>query len=171
MRLHATRKNLAPNPLDHEPSTCALVSSRSLPFIAPLRLRWSPVVLQRKMSSISFPFLPLRDPVPHNEGGSTPLPDRPLGTSATLTTAFNSFNFFALLLLRSLLRHAFIQLLSFQPLPHSFAKTTGGTYPSRRITSRRARHVVPLQGECKDARLLRAGETLRWSPDLASAMS
>jgi hypothetical protein len=73
MRLHATRKNLAPSAPDHEPSTCALDSSRSLPFIAPLRLRWSPVVFQRKMPSISFPFLLLRDSFFHHEGG-TPTP-------------------------------------------------------------------------------------------------
>jgi hypothetical protein len=73
MSLHATRKNLAPSAPDHEPSACALDSSRSLPFIAPLRPRWSPVVFQRKTPSISFLFLPLRDSFFHNDRG-TPTP-------------------------------------------------------------------------------------------------
>ena len=72
MKLHATRKNLALGAPDQELGTCALDSSRSLPFIAPLRLRWSPVVLQRKIPSISFLFTPLQDSSSHNEGG-TPL--------------------------------------------------------------------------------------------------
>src|SRR5712692_8159585 len=83
MRLRATRKNLAPSAPDHEPSTCALNSSRSLPFIASLRLRWSPVVLQRKTRSISFPFIPFRDSFLHNDRG-TPTPHiefpSPIGT-------------------------------------------------------------------------------------------
>jgi len=128
MRLHPTRTNLAPSALGRQPSTCALDSSRSLPFIAPLRPRWSPVVFERKMPSISFPILLLRDSVPHNEGG-IPLPHRSLGASATSGTSFNSLNFFALIFLRTLLRCDFLQPLSFQLLPHSFAKTTGGTYP------------------------------------------
>ena len=74
MRLHATRKNPAPSALDHEPSACALDSSRSLTFIAPSRLRWSPVVFQREMPSISFSFMPLQSSFPHNKGGSTPTP-------------------------------------------------------------------------------------------------
>jgi hypothetical protein len=72
MRLHAMRKNLAPSALDHEPSACALDSSRSLPLVAPLRPRWSPVVTQRETSSIPFPFLLLRDSLVRNEGGYTP---------------------------------------------------------------------------------------------------
>jgi hypothetical protein len=82
MRLHATRKNLAPSALDHEPSLCTLDFSPPLPF-APLRPRWSPVVSQRKMPSISFPFLPLRHSLLHNDRG-TPTPHiefcSPLGT-------------------------------------------------------------------------------------------
>src|SRR5579863_758731 len=54
MRLHATRTNLPPSALDNGPSTRTLASSRSFPFIAPLRLRWSPVVFPREMPSISF---------------------------------------------------------------------------------------------------------------------
>ena len=80
MRLHATRKILAPSALDHEPTPCALNSSRSFPFIAPFRPRWSLVVFQRGMPSISFFFMPLRDSVPHNDGGTdtpTPLDPRP----------------------------------------------------------------------------------------------
>jgi hypothetical protein len=73
MRLHATRKNLAPSALDREPRTSALDSSSSFPFIAPLRLRWSPVVSPRKTPSISFPFLSLRDSFFHNDRG-TPTP-------------------------------------------------------------------------------------------------
>jgi hypothetical protein len=84
MRLHATRNNLAPSALDSEPSTCALDSSRSLPFIAPLRLRWSPVVLQWKTSSISFPFLLLRDSFFHNDRGTpTPLHFFPISPLAS----------------------------------------------------------------------------------------
>ena len=73
MRLHPTRTNLAPSALGRQPSTCALDSSRSLPFIAPLRPRWSPVVFQRKMPSISFPILLLRDSFFHDDRG-TPTP-------------------------------------------------------------------------------------------------
>jgi len=83
MRLHATPKHLVPRAPDHEPSACALDSSRSLPFIAPLRSRWSPVVFQRKMPSIPFPFLLLRDSFFLNDRGTpTPLIEfrSPLGT-------------------------------------------------------------------------------------------
>jgi len=156
MGLYARRKNLAPSAPNRQPSTRALDSSRSLPFIAPLRARWSPVVFQRKTPSISFFFMPLRDSVPHNEG-CTPLPHRSLGASATSGTSFNSLNFFALIFLRTLscpersrgvhVRHSarrilflftffrtllhdrFSQPLLFQLLPHSLAKTTGGTSP------------------------------------------
>jgi len=82
MRLHATRKNLAPSALDHQPVTNALDSSHSLPFIAPLRPRWSPVVLQRKMPSISFFFMPLRDSFFHNDRG-TPTPLVPVRCKPT----------------------------------------------------------------------------------------
>jgi hypothetical protein len=129
MRLHATRKNLVPSAPD-EPSTCALDSYRSLPFIAPLRLRWSPVVFQRKVPSISFPFLPLRRFFLHNDRG-TPTPHRFPALSAAFQTSLNSFNSFTLIFLRTLLHCGFSQLLLFQLLPHSFAKTTGGTYPSK----------------------------------------
>src|SRR5579863_2085453 len=72
MKLHTTRKNLARSVLDHEPSAHALDSSSFLPFITPLRPRWSPVVFQRKTPSISLPFIPLRHSSSHNEGGYPP---------------------------------------------------------------------------------------------------
>src|SRR5579863_5278166 len=128
MRLHPTRTNLAPSALGRQPSTCALDSSRSLPFIAPLRPRWSPVVFQRKMPSISFPILLLRDSFLHNDRG-IPTPHRFVAASEAFAAPFDSFNSFILIFLRTLLRCDFLQPLSFQLLPHSFAKTTGGTYP------------------------------------------
>jgi hypothetical protein len=96
MRLHATRTNLPPSALDHEPRTCALDSSflpipslrpSSVPslrnlcalsvsaldfsyFLAPLRPRWSAVVLQRRTPSISFFFIPLRDSFFHSDRGT-----------------------------------------------------------------------------------------------------
>jgi hypothetical protein len=73
MRLHATRNNQAPSTLDNEPSISPLDSCRPLPFTASWTPRWSPVVLQRKMPSISLPFFPLRDPFFHNDRG-TPTP-------------------------------------------------------------------------------------------------
>jgi hypothetical protein len=73
MRLHAKRKNLAASAPDHEPSACALDSFRSLPLIATLRLRWSPVVSSRETPSISFFLMPLRDFFFHNDRG-TPTP-------------------------------------------------------------------------------------------------
>jgi hypothetical protein len=73
MRLHATPKNHAPGAPDRKPSTCALDSSRSIPFNPPLSPRWSPVVLQRKMPSIPFPFLLLRGSFfPNDRGTPTP---------------------------------------------------------------------------------------------------
>jgi len=134
MRHHATPKNLVPSAHGPEPSTCAFNPSRS--FIAPLRLRWSPVVLQRKMPSISFFFMPLRDSFLHNDRG-TPLPHRSLGAPATSGTSFNSLNFFALIFLRTLLHDGFSQPLLFQQLPHSLAKTTGGMYPSNDLRPQR----------------------------------
>jgi hypothetical protein len=156
MRLHTSQKNLLPTSLDPEPSTrasdssfppipslrpCPVPSLRNLCalsvsaldssyFLAPLHPRWSPVVFQRKTPSISFFFMPLRDSSLPNDRASTPLPYRSLGASTTSRTSFNSLNFFALIFLRTLLRYGFSQLLSFQSLPHSLAKTTGGTYPS-----------------------------------------
>ena len=122
------RKNLAPSALDREPTTCVLDCFRLLPFIAPLRPRWSPVVLQRKTRSISFPFIPLGDSFFHNDRG-TPTPHRFPALSAASQTPLNSLNSFTLIFLRTLLHCGFSQPLSFQPFPHSFAKTTGGTYP------------------------------------------
>ena len=138
------RKNLAPSALDHEPSACALDFSRSLPFIAPLRPRWSPVVFQRGMPSISFFFMPLRDSVSHNEGGYT----HPPSIRDRVSIHFHvvqSCNSFAFTFLHTLLHGRFSQLLSFQLFPDSLAKTTGVGYPpppkkrEMQITSRRAR--------------------------------
>jgi hypothetical protein len=169
MRHHEARKNLAPSAPGQEPSTRALDSSflpipslRPCPvpslrnlcalsvsaldfsyFLAPLRPRWSSVVFQRKMPSISFFFLSLRDSFFHNDRGSTPTPiiqvhRKPgwLGTlvpsaveGATFHAPLNSLNSFALIFLRTLLHCGFSQLLSFQSLPHSLAKTIGGGCP------------------------------------------
>jgi hypothetical protein len=55
-----------------------------LAVIDPLSSCWGPVVFQREMPSISFPFMPLRDSFHHNEGGYTPLPSCPLLFPANL---------------------------------------------------------------------------------------
>jgi hypothetical protein len=132
MRPHATRKIHASSALDREPSTCALDSSRSLSFIPPLRPRWSPVVLQRKTPSISFPFTSLRNSFLHNEGG-TPTPSVFLSSRHSFTPSAFSERPLSLLFATDpknapvtplLATHPKTQVLKVLCLPH-FQKLTG----------------------------------------------
>ena len=50
------------------------LSSVDVPLPLPLSSRWSPVVFQREMPSISFLFMSLPDSSHQNEGGYTPTP-------------------------------------------------------------------------------------------------
>jgi hypothetical protein len=147
LRLHATGNNLAPSALDHEPSACALGSSRSLLFIAPLRLRWSPVILQRAIPSISFPFTLLRDSsVNDNSGYTHPHPFKiGLVVKPASSKAFNSFT---LIFLRTLLHNRILQPSSFQSLPNSFAKTPGGTYSPLSRACGKSRVAQPILAVC-----------------------
>src|ERR1700739_4224178 len=107
MRLHPTRTNLAPSALGRPPNPFALDSSRSVPFIAPLGPRWSPVVFQRKMPSISFRLMLLPDFFLPNEGGYTPTL-LCFAASAASSASSNSPNSFILIFLRTLLHCDFL---------------------------------------------------------------
>ena len=68
----------------------ALDFSYSLPFIAPLRSRWSPVALPWETPSISFPFMPLQDFSPSQRGGIPTPRLSPISSPVTKPTGFFS---------------------------------------------------------------------------------
>jgi hypothetical protein len=116
-------------------------------YFLPLSSRWSAVVLPQETLPISFQIMALRDSFVHNEGG-TPYPPRFFAGPAASYTFFTSSNSFTFSSLRTLLRYASLQLLSFQLFPHSFRKTTGvgtPTLPMRTEMTNQSVHHQRLQ--------------------------
>ena len=96
------------------------------PVGAPLESRCFPTE-----NTLYLFFLPTvtRFFLPQRQGYT--LPHRFPIASEPFSAPINSFNLFSFTFLRTLLRHGFLQLLSFQLLPHSFYRYGGG-YPYQR---------------------------------------